>query len=161
MRIALIVAMGRNRVIGVDGDLPWRLPDDLKHFRELTMGKPLIVGRKTYESIGGPLPGRFMIVLTRQEEYAAPGCVVVRTPQEALDVAGEAEEVVIGGGAAIYALYLPLAERIYLTEVAAEPAGDTVFPELDPEAWREVSRESHPADQRHAHAFDFVTLERR
>jgi dihydrofolate reductase len=119
------------------------------------------VGRKTYESIGGPLQGRFMIVLTRRRAYAAPGCVVVHTPQEALDVAGEAAEVVIGGGAAIYALYLPLAERIYLTEVAAEPAGDTFFPELDPEAWREVSRESHPADERHAHAFDFVTLERR
>ena len=160
MTISIVVAMGKNRVIGAAGQLPWRLPNDLKHFRQLTLGNPLIVGRATYESIGGPLEGRFMIVLTQQLDFQAPGCVVARSPQEALDAAGEAEEIMIGGGAKVYELFLPVVDVIYLTEVAAEPAGDTFFPELTAGEWREEAREAHEADERHPFSYAFVTLRR-
>ncbi|MCA9973391.1 MAG: dihydrofolate reductase [Anaerolineales bacterium] len=161
--ISLVVALDRNGVIGVNGRLPWRLPDDMARFRALTLGKPVVMGRKTYESIPArfrPLPGRHNIVVTRNPAYAAPGATVVSSPEAALAAAGDAPEVMIGGGAALYAAFLPRADRLYLTRVDAAYAGDTFFPPLDPAAWREVAREPHAVDARHAVPFAFVTLVR-
>ena len=162
--ISLVVAMDRNRVIGANGRLPWRLPDDMRHFREVTMGKPVILGRKTYASIPArfrPLPGRHNIVVTRNQTYAAPGATVVHSPEAALAAAGDVAEVIIGGGAALYAAFLPLADRLYLTLVDGAFAGDTFSGPFDAAAWREAARETHAADDRHAVAFAFVTLVRR
>ena len=146
-------------VIGKDGTMPWHLPADLRHFKALTMGKPMVMGRKTFESLPGLLPGRRHIVLTRDPDWAEDGAEVVRSPEEALAVANS-PHVAIVGGAEIYALFLPHADRIEWTEVHARPAGDTRLPGLDPSAWRETARESHPADGR-VPGFDFVTLLRK
>jgi dihydrofolate reductase len=160
-RIAFVVARDRRGVIGKDGRLPWRLPDDMRHVRELTVGKPLIMGRRTFDSIGRPLPDRTTIVLTRDEAFRCEGCLVARTPDEALALARDAPEVIIFGGAGVFADFLARADRIYLTEVDAEvDGGDTYFPPLDPKQWRETERKTHPADARHPYAFAFVTLER-
>lgn len=159
-RIAFVVALDRNRVIGRDGALPWRLPDDMKHVREITMGKPLIMGRRTYESIGRALPGRTSIVLTREASFHAGGVLVAHTPEEALRLAGDVPEVVVFGGAQIFRAFLPRADRIYLTEVDAEVRGDTFFPEIDPAEWRESERVEHGRDERHPFAFRFITLDR-
>jgi dihydrofolate reductase len=159
-RISFVVAFDRNRVIGKDGGLPWRLPDDMRHVRKLTVGKPLIMGRRTYDSIGRPLPDRTSIVLTRDTAFHPEGVLVARTPDEALALAGDAPEVIVFGGAGVFADFLASADRIYLTEVDAEVAGDTYFPPLDSAQWRETERETHPADPRHPYAFDWVTLER-
>ncbi|HEV8470194.1 MAG TPA: dihydrofolate reductase [Candidatus Limnocylindria bacterium] len=159
-RIAFVVARDRRGVIGKDGRLPWRLPDDLRHVRKLTVGKPLIMGRRTFDSIGRPLPDRTNIVLTRDEAFRCDGCLVARSPDEALALAGDAPEVIVFGGAGVFADFLARTERIYLTEVDAEVAGDTYFPPLDPTEWRETERETHPADPRHQYGFDWVTLER-
>ena len=161
MRIALIAALGRNGVIGRDGGLPWRLPDDLRYFKRLTLGRPLLLGRKTYESIGRPLPRRVNIVLTRDRDYQAPGCLVVHSVAAALLAAGDAAELLVGGGAGVYARFLPLACVLYLTEVDAAPAGDTFFPPFDQAAWRQLSSIAHPPDARHSYAFSWVTLARR
>ena len=148
--------MDRNRVIGAKGGIPWRLPDDLRRLRRLTMGGTVVMGRKTYESIGKPLSGRRNVIVTRQREYAADGCEVVAS----LDEAMEGDVWVLGGGE-IYAQALPRADRMELTFVGTEtPNGDTWFPEWESSEWREIGREHHPADERHAVAFDFVTLER-
>ena len=162
MLLSLIAAMDRNRVIGVDNDLPWRLPDDMRHFRRTTTGKPVIMGRKTYESIGKPLPKRYNIVLTRNREFAADGVVVCNDPQCAIDEAQatDAEEVVVIGGEAIYRLFLQQADRLYLTFVAADVAGDIYFPEVDFDQWKEVERVKHSADSKHPYAFDIVTFNR-
>lgn len=160
MRVSLVVAMSENRVIGRDNDLPWRLPADLAHFKRLTLGKPIIMGRKTYESIGRPLPGRQNIVLTRDESFQAPGCDICLGLDQAMAVAGSAEEVMIIGGAALYETLLERADRIYLTEVHARIEGDTWFPELDASDWKEVSREAHGADERNSLDYSFVTLDR-
>jgi dihydrofolate reductase len=159
-RIAFVVARDRRGVIGKGGRLPWRLPDDMKHVRELTVGKPLIMGRRTFDSIGKPLPDRTSIVLTRDPAFRCDGCLVARTPDEALALAGEAAEVIVFGGAGVFKDFLPRADRIYMTEVDTEATGDTYFPPLDPTEWREVSRTAHPADSRHPFPFSFVTLER-
>ncbi|HZP95467.1 MAG TPA: dihydrofolate reductase [Candidatus Limnocylindria bacterium] len=160
-RIAFVVAFDRNRVIGKDGALPWRLPDDMKRVRELTIGKPLIMGRRTYDSIGRALPQRTNIVLTRDPSFHADGVLVARTPDEALRLAGDAPEVIVFGGAEIFRQFLSMAGRIYLTQVDASiEGGDAVFPDLDPAEWREVERREHPRDDRHAFAFRFVTLDR-
>lgn len=159
-RIAFVVAHDRRRVMGKDNRLPWRLPDDMRHVRQLTIGKPVIMGRRTWESIGRPLPERTNIVLTRDGSFRCDGCLVARTLEEALALAGEVPEVIVFGGAAVFAAFLPRTDRIYLTEVEAEVAGDTYFPALDPRAWREVARRRHPADRRHPYAFSFVTLDR-
>ena len=159
-RIAFVVARDRGGVIGKGGALPWRLPDDLKHVRALTVGKPLIMGRRTYESIGRPLPDRTSIVLTRDPAFHADGVQVARTPEEALALAGDAPETIVFGGADVFRRFLPLADRIYLTEVDADVGGDTFFPALDTTEWRETGRTEHPADEKHAYAFRFVTLER-
>ncbi len=161
MDISLFVAMDEAQTIGLDGDLPWRLPADLRWFKATTMGKPLIMGRKTYESIGRPLPGRQMIVVTGQEGYQAPGCEVVHSLDEALKAASGAQEAIIGGGAGVYAAFLPSATRIYMTRVHATVAGDTFFPTLDMAQWQVTWEQHHPQDAKHAHAFTSYILERR
>jgi dihydrofolate reductase len=163
--ISLIVAMSRNRVIGQNGRLPWRLPNDMKRFRQLTWGKPVIMGRKTYESIPDrfrPLPGRQNIVLSRNPAYTAPGAAVVPSPQAALAAARgpEVSEIMIGGGETIYRLFLLQAERIYLTRVETTLAGDAYFPPLDETAWQEIKRDPHPADPDHPYPYTFLILER-
>jgi dihydrofolate reductase len=159
--ISLIVARADNGVIGRDNALPWRLPRDLKRFKALTMGKPMLMGRRTFESIGRALPGRTSIVLTRDRAWHAPGVIVVHSLQEAFDQAGDAPELAVIGGAEIFDLVLPLARRVYLTDVHAEIPGDTGFPTLAPAEWRELECIVHPADAEHAHAMTFRTLERR
>ncbi|AOU97174.1 hypothetical protein BI364_03410 [Acidihalobacter yilgarnensis] len=156
--VSLVFAVARNGVIGRDNDLPWRLPDDLKRFKAITLGKPVVMGRKTFESIGRPLPGRENRVITRQPGFEAPGCRVFANLEEALT--GPEDEVMVIGGGQIYAEALPLAGRLYLTEVEVEVEGDAHFPEIDPTEWREVSREAHAPDERHAYAFVFRVLER-
>ncbi|WP_260925843.1 dihydrofolate reductase [Novosphingobium sp. 9] len=153
----LIYARAENGVIGRDGDLPWRLPADLKHFKALTMGKPMIMGRKTFESFPSPLPGRRHIVLTRDTTWQAEGAEPVATAESALALAGEGDIAIIGG-AEIFALFLPQAGRVELTEIHAAYEGDTVVPPLPPE-WREAVREEHPADGGRP-AYAFVTLVR-
>ena len=159
--ISLIVAASTNNVIGANGDLPWRLSDDLKRFKATTMGKPIIMGRLTWESIGRPLPGRQNIVITRQPGYSAEGCDVVASVDEALEAAGAVPEVMVIGGGDIYRQLLPRASRIYLTRVDAEIDGDTFFPELDESNWEIVASEAHEADEKNAHAFTFMMLQRR
>jgi len=158
-RIAFVVAFDRKKVIGKDGGLPWRLPDDMRHVRELTIGKPLIMGRRTYESIGRPLPQRTNIVLTRDPAFRPEGVIVARTPDEALALAGDAPEVIVFGGAEVFRHFLPMAERIYLTQVDADVGGDTYF-DFDGTDWRVLENKAHPADERHAYPFNFITLER-
>ncbi|MEQ1440437.1 dihydrofolate reductase [Fontimonas sp. SYSU GA230001] len=158
--IALIVAIDRNRLIGRDGGLPWRLPNDLKHFKRLTVGKTVLMGRKTWESLGRPLPDRQNWVLTRDASFTAQGCRVFRDLDAALRAHGTGELMVIGG-ADLYRQTLPLARRLYLTEVDASLEGDAHFPDYDPAQWREIASEAHPADERHAFAYRFRTLERR
>jgi dihydrofolate reductase len=156
MIVALIAAVAKNGVIGCDGDLPWRLPEELRRFKALTMGHHLVVGRRTWESIGRALPGRTMVVVSRDPNYEVPeGVVLVGSLPAAFDVARAAgdDECFVGGGGEIYRLALPLADRIYLTHVDVEARGEVTFPALDPAQWHEVSRTSFPADDRHAHAF--------
>lgn len=160
MRINIVVAKSENDVIGRDGDLPWRLPADLQHFKATTLGHPLVMGRKTHESIGRPLPGRHNIVVSRQTDYLAAGCTVAGSLEQAITVAHPATEIMIIGGATLYAAALPRAERIYLTEVHAQLSGDTCFPRIDRDAWREVTRERHAADDANDHDYSFVVLER-
>jgi len=161
MTISLVVAASKNNVIGRDRGLPWHLPDDLRHFKRLTTGKPVIMGRRTFESIGRPLPDRRNIVLTRDPDYTAEGCDVVSSVDEALNlVAGAGEAMVIGGGQ-VYRDFLPSADRLYLTRVQAEVDGDTYFPEITETEWLLVSTEHHAADDRHDYAFDLMVFERR
>ena len=159
--ISLIVAAADNDVIGADGGLPWRLSDDLRRFKAVTMGKPIIMGRKTWESIGRPLPGRHNIVLTRQGDFNAAGCTVAASVGEALAVAGDAAEIMVIGGGEVYALFLPRASRIYLTRVHAAVEGDAQFPALDDSEWRLVEEASHAADGANEWPFTFQVFERR
>lgn len=158
--LSQIVAIGRNRVIGAGNALPWRLPDDLAHFKRLTLGKPVLMGRKTWESLGRPLPGRDNLVITRNPDYHAAGARVFASLDTALAACSDAPEIMLIGGAELYAQTLPICDRLYLTEVDAAPDGDAFFPALDPADWRETAAEPHPADARHAHAFAWRTLER-
>lgn len=159
MRISLIVAMGENQVIGADNRMPWHLPADLKRFRQITMGKPMLMGRKTYESIGRPLPGRKNIILTSNPDYHAPGCVVVHSLEQAFQAA-DAEELMVIGGSALYRECLPIAERLYLTQIHREFVGDTFFPDFERAAWREVAREEVEADPDSGLSYSFLVLER-
>jgi dihydrofolate reductase len=159
--ISLIVAMAQNGVIGRENSLPWRLPEDLKRFRAFTLGKPILMGRKTFESLGRPLPGRTNLVLTRDRGWSAQGVVVVHSVEDALLRAAASDELVVIGGAEIYRLVLPVARRIYLTHVHADVPGDITFPEFDSTQWADVECSSQPADDEHAYALTFVTLERR
>lgn len=153
-QIVLVAAVGRNGVIGVDGRLPWRIPEDLEHFKRLTMGHALIMGRATFDSIGRPLPGRMNIVLTRNPSWAHDGVRVAASLEQAIEMAAaEGLDAFVSGGAEVYRAALPLADRLELTEVDAAPSGDTRFPEVDWSQWRETSRTSHDG-------FSFVTHER-
>ena len=159
--VSLVVAATENGVIGRDNGMPWHLPDDLRHFKALTLGRHLLMGRRTFESIGRPLPGRTTLVLTRAADFAPDGVTVVRSVEQALEVAraAGAAELVIGGGAQVYQLAMPHVQRIYLTRIHAVIDGDTRFPEPGA-GWREVECVEHPMDARHAQAMSFVTLER-
>lgn len=159
-RVALVVAMADNGVIGKGGGLPWHLPDDLKYFKVVTFGKPVLMGRRTFDSIGKPLPGRRNLVLSRAASGSAPGVEYVHSVERARALATGAAELCVIGGAEVYALALPLATRIYLTRVRAVVAGDVYFPLRDFSAWRESESVTHAADARHAHAMSFTTLER-
>jgi dihydrofolate reductase len=158
--ISIIVAASSNNVIGAAGDLPWRLSDDLRRFKAITMGKPIVMGRKTWDSIGRPLPGRQNIVVTRQAEFAAAGCDVVASKEEAVAAAADAEEVMVIGGSQVYALFLPDAERLYLTRVHTEVEGDAFFPEISDLEWHRVSDEPRLADDRNAFDYSFQIYER-
>ncbi len=163
MRVSLIVARAANGVIGCDGDLPWRLPADLAHFKRVTMGHHLIMGRRTFDSLPGVLPGRPHVVLTRDRGYAPEGVTVAHSLDAALGTArsaGDDEAFVIGGGA-VYRDAIALASRIYLTEVHAEVVGDVTFDALAPETWHETDRVRHEADDRHVHAFSLCVYDRR
>ena len=157
--VFLVVAVAANGVIGNDGALPWHLPADLRHFKALTTGKPMIMGRKTFESLPGLLPGRRHIVLTRDTDWAEEGAEVAHSPEEAIALAN-APHIAVIGGAEIYRQFLPHADRIEWTEVAAKPEGDTRFPDFDRNQWVETAREEHPADGR-SPGFAFVTLLRK
>lgn len=159
--LSLIAAVAENGVIGAKGGLPWRLPDELAHFKRTTLGKPVVMGRRTFVSLGRALPGRTNVVLSRARDFAAAGAEVARDLDAALALLAGAPEVVVIGGAAVYAESLPRAERIYLTRVHGRPEGDVFFPELDPKDWRESLLLEHPADARHAFAFSIYALERR
>ena len=159
--ISLIVAASTGNVIGVRGELPWRLPADLRRFKAITMGKPIVMGRLTWESIGRPLPGRHNIVISRQAGFEAEGCTVVDSPDAAVEAAGDAPEIMVIGGGHIYAAFLPRAKRIYLTRVNAEVEGDAFFPDLDEDEWDVVESEAHAADDEGAPPHTFLTLERR
>lgn len=166
MHISLIWAMAGNGVIGQDGRLPWRLPTDLKFFMSNTLGKPVIMGRKTFETLKAPLPGRTNIVLTREVGYRRDGIQVADNFAQALRLAKTqcqadgGDEIMIAGGAEVYRLGLAVATRLYVTRVEATPEGDTVFPELDWSAWRELSSEHFEADDRHSAAFTITIYER-
>jgi len=164
-RIALIWAMARNRVIGRHNALPWRLPVDMKHFRELTTGHPVLMGRKTFESLGRPLPNRTNIIITSDRTYAAQGCLVAHSLDEAVKLAvphvpPNDPEIFVIGGEKLYTQMLPQADRLYMTRVETDAEGDAWFPEFDLETWREVQRDLHPADDKNPYSCTFLTLER-
>jgi len=161
MGMELVVAAAENDVIGRGNELPWRLPADLRHFKSLTLGKPVLMGRKTYQSIGKALPGRLNIVLSRSEQFLPGDCVVVKTLEAAQLAAGAQSSLMVIGGAEIYRQCLPLALRIHLTLIHARiEDGDTVFAGWRGPEWKETSRERHEADDKNAHAYSFITLER-
>lgn len=168
MKIAMIAAMAKNRIIGADNDMPWHLPADLKHFKAITLGKAVIMGRKTYESIGRALPGRPNIVITSNADYSLSDATVVDSPESAFEVAkelspeqSENDEVMIIGGGTIYQSFLDKAATLYLTHIDLDVDGDTQFPDYEAAAsWKEVSREAHSADEKNAHSYTFVTLVR-
>lgn len=160
-RISIIVAMARNRVIGANGRIPWHLPEELKRFKQLTMGHHIIMGRKTWESIGRLLPGRTTVIVTRRRDYRAPGALIAHSLEDAVAACGDDPEIFVIGGADLYAQALARAGRIYLTTVDAEVAGDTTMPEFDARGWREVSCLSFGADERHQYPFRCVTYVRR
>ena len=159
-RLSVVVAADERGGIGRDGGLPWHLPEDLRRFKALTMGKPIVMGRRTWDSIGRPLPGRRSIVVSRQAGLAIAGAEVFGSLEQALDAAADAPEVCVIGGAELYRLALPLADVVHLTRVHAVVDADTFLPPLDPSQWEVMSREPHTADARHAHPYSFVTLRR-
>lgn len=161
MKISIVVAASSNGVIGAGGELPWHLPDDFRYFKQVTMGKPIVMGRRTWESIGKPLPGRLNIVVTRLPDFAAEGASVVDSPQAAVAAAEGAGELMIIGGGEIYRRFLPRADTVYMTLVRANVEGDTHFPPLDEREWVLESRERHDADERHAFDFEFQVYSRR
>jgi dihydrofolate reductase len=162
MTISLIVAAAKNNAIGKDGKLPWHLPNDMKHFKNITWGMPIVMGRKTYESLGKALPGRKNIVISRQMGWKADGVIAVKNIEDALFVVKEADakEVMVIGGGEIYKTLFDKARRIYLTRVEAEPDADTFFPSLKPEEWQLMSQQDHEADAKNAYNYSFQTWER-
>jgi len=161
MTVSLIVAVSSNGVIGCDGGLPWHLPADLKHFKRITMGHHLIIGRHTWDEVGKPLPGRTMVVVTRSRRFAPEGAKVVRSVEQALEIAAEDDEPFIGGGSQIYriALARDLVHRIYLTRIHADVEGDTFFPEFDLDDWELVSEEHHEAGKKNEFDYSFLVYE--
>jgi dihydrofolate reductase len=160
MSVSIVVAAAENGVIGSANRLPWRLPDDLKRFKALTMGKPVVMGRRTWESIGRPLPGRTNIVVSRQAGLQLDGCTVVESLEQAFAAGARFPEVMVIGGAEIYRQALASTTTVHLTRVHARVAGDVYFPELAAADWVQTDVQFHPADERHEHAFSFVTLQR-
>lgn len=160
MRIAIVAAMGENRAIGLGNGLPWRMPADLKYFKSLTMGHHLIMGRKTFDTVGKPLPGRPTIVVTRQPDLAIEGVTVVNSLDAALELVSEMDEVFIAGGAEIYRLALEVADRIYLTLIHHSFDADTFFPAFDESQWRLVSRTDYAADEKNPHPYSFLIFDR-
>ena len=160
MQLSIIVAMGENRVIGIENRLPWHLPADLQHFKSVTLGKPILMGRKTFDSIGRPLPGRTNIVVTRDASFKPDGVTVVHSIEQAIQAAAEYDEVMIVGGASFYSQLLPQVSRVYLTLVHEQVDGDAHFPELDPTEWSTVTRIDHDPDEKNRYAYSFLTLER-
>lgn len=162
MIVAMVVAIAENHAIGKDNQLLWHLPKDLKHFKQITAGHTIIMGRKTFDSMGKPLPNRRNIVITRNKELELPGAEVVGSVQEALALcASDEEEVYIIGGGEIYKMAMPLTDKIYLTVVQHSFDGDAFFPEIEPGEWKETASESHSPDEKHQYGFTFSTLERR
>ena len=159
--LVLVAAMARGRVIGRDGDMPWHLPADLAHFKALTLGHPVLMGRRTFESIGRPLPGRTNIVISRTRPQLPEGVQLAAGLEEGMCLAADAPQLMVIGGGQIYAEALPLARRLELTLIDAEIDGDTFFPEFDAQDWRVRATRARPADARNAHALNFITLERR
>ena len=162
IKLSMIAAMGKNRVIGKDNDMPWHLPADLQHFKKTTLGSPIIMGRKTYDSIGRPLPGRLNIILSRNANLEIEGCSIVNSFDEAIALAeeGKSDEVFITGGAHLYNTFLEKADRLYITLIDEEFEGDTYFPDYTQLNWLEVSREDHLADNKNMHDYSFITLDR-
>ena len=160
-RVSVIAALARNRVIGIENRLPWRLPEDLAHFKALTLNHPILMGRKTFESLGRPLPGRTNVVITRNPDYRPEGCLVATSIPAAIELCEGADEIFFIGGADLYAQAIVFADRLYLTEVDVEAEGDAWFPDYDARAFREVSRAPHRGEKGDALGFDFVVYERR
>lgn len=156
-RVSLIVAMAKNRVIGVNNTLPWHLPADLKHFKALTMGHHIVMGRKTYDSIGKPLPGRTSVVVSRNRKLKIDGCIVVHTLEQALAVCAAHDEIFVVGGAELYALALPIADKLYITEIQKDVQGDACFPVISHDEWREISREMHSQQEPLPLEYHFTT----
>ncbi len=161
MRIEAIVAMSENRVIGYRKKMPWHLPADLKHFKDITMGKPILMGRTTYESIGKPLTGRCNIVITRDVEFKAPGCVITNSISCALEAASYSDKLLVIGGASLFDHMLPQTDRIYMTIIHHDFSGDTHFPELNMAEWEERERSAHQPDDRNPYPYTFITLDRK
>ena len=160
MQVSIIVAMDRNRVIGKNDNLPWHISSDLQNFKKITMGNPIVMGRKTHESIGRPLPGRENIILTRDRNYQVEGCIVLQSLDDVFEHCKDTDEIMITGGSEIYQQSLEYASRLYLTEVHTEVEGDTFFPEFDRSEWKEISRENFKADEKNEFDYSFVILER-
>jgi dihydrofolate reductase len=161
MIISMIAAIGKNNVIGTKNSLPWKLPADMKHFVQITKGKPVIMGRKTFESIGKPLANRINVIITHDYDFEAEGCVIAHSVDEALKAAEGAEEALIIGGAQIYKEFLPLATKMYLTKIDAKFNGDAYFPEYNLEEWEETAYEEHESDKDNSYDYAFVVLERK
>ena len=160
MIVSMIAALANNRVIGLDNKMPWHLPAELQLFKRATLGKPIVMGRNTFESIGRPLPGRLNIVLSRQSDYTADGVTVVATLEDAIVAAGDVEELMIIGGATIYNQCLAAADRLYLTHIELTTAGDTWFPDYEQYNWQEIEQEHFAADDKNPHDYRFSLLER-
>lgn len=160
MKLSAVVAMSENRVIGKDNQLPWHLPADLRHFKQITMGKPILMGRKTFESIGRALPGRTNIVITRDSHFNAPNCLVVNSIETALVSAGDQEEVFVIGGAQLFQQMLAQIQRLYLTVIHKNFDGDAFFPELNMNEWREIKHENHEPDDQNKYDYSFIMLDR-
>ena|SRR3989338_6130186 len=161
MIISLIVAIGKNNVIGNKNSLPWSLPADMKHFKELTSGKPIVMGRKTFESIGKPLPNRKNIIITRDRDYKAEGCIVVHSLNESLKAAKGNQEVMVIGGSQVYKEFLPKVDKMYLTLIDADFDGDVYFPKYDIKEWEEESYEEHVRDNENPYDYKFIALRRK
>jgi len=161
MVVSIIAALAKNKVIGKDNKLPWNLPADMRRFKELTLGKPVITGQKTFESIGKALPGRTNIVLTRDKSFLAPGCIVAYSIEEALKASGDAPEVMVIGGGNVFSQFLPLTHKMYLTLIDEEFEGDAFFPEFDLSDWQETERIENQPDKENPYKYTFITFERK